>query len=86
MAEPMKIRAQLSGDLLNIKILMGHIMETGQRKDPRTGQITPAGNSGDRLQFAALSPLAYSLYLPSTLSRSSRCEESHDAIGEAIAG
>lgn len=42
MAEPMKIRAQLSGDLLNIKILMGHIMETGQRKDPRTGQITPA--------------------------------------------
>jgi sulfur-oxidizing protein SoxZ len=42
MAEPMKIRAQLSGDLLNIKVLMGHIMETGQRKDPKTGQIKPA--------------------------------------------
>lgn len=42
MADPIKIRAQLSGDLLDIKILMGHIMETGQRKDPRTGQITPA--------------------------------------------
>lgn len=42
MAEPMKIRAQLSGDLVEIKILIGHIMETGQRKDPRTGQMVPA--------------------------------------------
>jgi sulfur-oxidizing protein SoxZ len=42
MAEPMKIRAKLSGDLLDIKILMSHIMETGQRKDQRTGQVMPA--------------------------------------------
>lgn len=42
MAEPMKIRAQLSGDLAEIKILISHIMETGQRKDPRTGQVVPA--------------------------------------------
>lgn len=42
MSEPMKIRAQLSGDLVEIKILIGHIMETGQRKDPRTGQMIPA--------------------------------------------
>lgn len=42
MAEMMKIRTQLSGDILAIKILMGHAMETGQRKDPRTGQVIPA--------------------------------------------
>lgn len=42
MAEPMKIRAQLSGDLAEIKILISHIMETGQRKDPKTGQVVPA--------------------------------------------
>lgn len=42
MAEPMKVRAQLSGDLLDIKILIGHIMETGQRKDAKTGQVIPA--------------------------------------------
>ncbi|WP_018077635.1 thiosulfate oxidation carrier complex protein SoxZ [Thiobacillus denitrificans] len=42
MAEPMKIRTQLSGDLVAIKVLIGHVMETGQRKDPRTGQVIPA--------------------------------------------
>lgn len=42
MAEPMKIRAKVSGDELSIKILMSHIMETGQRKDPKTGQVIPA--------------------------------------------
>lgn len=42
MAEPMKVRAQLSGDMLDIKILISHIMETGQRKDAKTGQAIPA--------------------------------------------
>ncbi len=42
MAEPMKIRAQLNGDTLDIKIIMYHPMETGQRKDPKTGQLVPA--------------------------------------------
>lgn len=42
MAEPMKIRAQLEGDTANIKVLMNHPMETGQRKDARTGQLVPA--------------------------------------------
>lgn len=42
MAELMKIRTQLAGDLVAIKILMGHPMETGQRKDPKTGQVVPA--------------------------------------------
>lgn len=42
MAEPMKIRAQVEGDSANIKVLMNHPMETGQRKDAKTGQLVPA--------------------------------------------
>lgn len=33
MADPMKIRAQIKGDVTEIRVLMGHAMETGQRKD-----------------------------------------------------
>lgn len=42
MADMMKVRTQLTGDTLAIKILMAHPMETGQRKDAKTGQIIPA--------------------------------------------
>ncbi len=42
MAEPMKIRAQMQGDTADIKVLMNHIMETGLRKDAKTGQMIPA--------------------------------------------
>ena len=42
MAEPMKIRAQMAGDTADIKVLMNHIMETGLRKDAKTGQLIPA--------------------------------------------
>jgi sulfur-oxidizing protein SoxZ len=42
MADPMKIRATLQGDVADVKVLMSHIMETGQRKDPKTGQLIPA--------------------------------------------
>lgn len=42
MAEPMRIRAQLQGDVADVKVLMNHPMETGQRKDPKTGQNVPA--------------------------------------------
>ncbi len=42
MAEPMKIRATLEGDAANVKVLMNHAMETGQRKDAKTGQVIPA--------------------------------------------
>ena len=42
MAEPMKIRATMAGDTADIKCLMNHIMETGQRKDAKTGQVIPA--------------------------------------------
>ena len=40
MSEPMKIRATLQGDTADLRILMLHPMETGQRKDAR-GEIVP---------------------------------------------
>lgn len=40
MAEPMKIRATLQGDVADVRILMLHPMETGQRKDAK-GDIVP---------------------------------------------
>ena len=41
MADPMKIRATLVGDKVEVKILMAHPMETGQRKDAN-GQLVAA--------------------------------------------
>ena len=41
MADPMKIRAQMKGDTADIRVLMSHAMETGQRKD-NAGNIVPA--------------------------------------------
>jgi sulfur-oxidizing protein SoxZ len=41
MADPMKIRATLVGDATEIKVLMSHEMETGQRKDSK-GATIPA--------------------------------------------
>jgi len=42
MAEPMKIRATLKGDVAEVKCLMNHVMETGLRKDAKSGQAVPA--------------------------------------------
>jgi sulfur-oxidizing protein SoxZ len=39
--EPMKIRAALAGEQTEVKVLMNHEMETGQRKDAQ-GQTVPA--------------------------------------------
>lgn len=41
MAEAIKIRAVLQGDTADIRVLLQHPMETGQRKDDR-GQVVPA--------------------------------------------
>jgi sulfur-oxidizing protein SoxZ len=41
MADPMKIRATVQGDAVEVKVLMSHEMETGQRKDAQ-GKIIPA--------------------------------------------
>ncbi len=41
MADPMKIRATTVGDSTEVKVLMNHEMETGQRKDAQ-GNVVPA--------------------------------------------
>jgi sulfur-oxidizing protein SoxZ len=41
MADPMRIRAQVSGDKATVRVLMSHEMETGQRKDA-SGNVVPA--------------------------------------------
>ncbi|MBK6803587.1 MAG: thiosulfate oxidation carrier complex protein SoxZ [Burkholderiales bacterium] len=41
MADPMKIRANAVGDATEVKVLMNHEMETGQRKDAQ-GKTVPA--------------------------------------------
>ncbi len=40
MADPMKIRARLEGDVADVRVLMAHPMETGQRKDA-AGNLVP---------------------------------------------
>jgi sulfur-oxidizing protein SoxZ len=40
MAEPMKIRAKMEGNVADVKVLMSHPMETGQRKNER-GELVP---------------------------------------------
>jgi sulfur-oxidizing protein SoxZ len=41
MADPMRIRAQASGDKATVRVLMSHEMESGQRKDA-SGKLVPA--------------------------------------------
>lgn len=40
MAEPMKIRAKMEVDVADVKVLMSHPMETGQRKNDK-GDLVP---------------------------------------------
>ena len=40
MSEPMKIRATVQGDVADVRILMMHPMETGQRKNAK-GELIP---------------------------------------------
>jgi sulfur-oxidizing protein SoxZ len=41
MAEPMRIRATVVGDKVDVKILMQHAMETGLRKDAKGASVAP---------------------------------------------
>jgi sulfur-oxidizing protein SoxZ len=41
MADPMKVRAQLKGDKVEVRVVISHEMETGQRKDA-AGNLVPA--------------------------------------------
>jgi sulfur-oxidizing protein SoxZ len=42
MANTIKIRAKVEGDVTEVKMLINHPMETGQRKDSKTGELIPA--------------------------------------------
>jgi sulfur-oxidizing protein SoxZ len=42
MAKSMKLRAKASGDVVEVKALISHPMETGLRKDKKSGEIIPA--------------------------------------------
>lgn len=37
-----KLKAAVTGDVVEVKALMTHPMETGQRKDKKTGELIPA--------------------------------------------
>ena len=39
MGKPMRIRARAEGDVVEVKILISHVMETGFRKDQEGGLI-----------------------------------------------
>ena len=41
MGSPMKLRARADGDVVEVKVLMAHVMETGQRKN-QAGEPIPA--------------------------------------------
>lgn len=41
-SKSIKIRAKLKGDVTTVKCLMSHPMETGLRKDKKTGDLIPA--------------------------------------------
>ena len=42
MANSIKIRAKIKGDVTEVKALMSHPMETGLRKDKKSGELVPA--------------------------------------------
>ncbi|MEJ2059168.1 MAG: thiosulfate oxidation carrier complex protein SoxZ [Gammaproteobacteria bacterium] len=42
MGNTIKIRAKESGGVVTVKTLISHPMETGQRKDKKTGKLIPA--------------------------------------------
>lgn len=42
MAEAMKMRAQMDGDVADVKVLIKHPMDTGLMKDKKTDKLIPA--------------------------------------------
>jgi len=42
MAKSMRVQAKLKNDVTQVKALINHPMETGNRKDKKTGQVIPA--------------------------------------------
>ena len=64
MAKTVKIRAKLKGEVVAVKSLMSHPMETGNRKDKKTGKPIPehfiedvdCRHNGETLLTAHLGP------------------------------
>ncbi len=42
MAGSIKVRAKSDGDIVSVKVLVSHPMETGTRKDSKTKELIPA--------------------------------------------
>jgi sulfur-oxidizing protein SoxZ len=42
MSDSIKVRAKATGGVTEVKALINHTMETGQRKDAKTGKLVPA--------------------------------------------
>lgn len=42
MAKSIKLRAKAKGEVVEVKSLISHPMETGLRKDKKTGEVVPA--------------------------------------------
>ena len=41
MPEPIRMRVKLDGDVADVRVLIGHPMETGLRKDAQTNELVP---------------------------------------------
>lgn len=41
MAEPMRIRAQMKGDICDVRVLVNHPMESGVRREVAAGTVIP---------------------------------------------
>lgn len=66
MSQPIRIRARLLGDIVDVQVLMPHPMETGLRRDA-SGEVVPAHHITDmrvtlaeRTVFAARMSIAVS--------------------------
>lgn len=42
MGNSIKMQAVLKGEVCTVKVMIKHVMETGQRKDVKTGKLIPA--------------------------------------------
>src|SRR5690348_17480677 len=92
MADPMKIRANLVGDETEVKVLMSHEMETGQRKDSQ-GKTIPAWfiqnvkvTHNDKVVLAAQwgPAVAKNPFVSFKDRKSTRLNSSHPSISYAV--
>ena len=82
MADPMKIRANVVGDSTEVKVLMNHEMETGQRKDAQ-GKIDPGVVHPERDRDAQRQDRAGRAVGPGGRRRTRSCRSSSRAARRA---